>query len=346
VAVSDETQGTGRASRGSALGVLLTAGGAIILALAVAEAGLRVYSHLVPNADVEFVRYARLMKRSTPGAKTSFRHAPGASVRLMGVDVTTDDRGFRDEPPVVPPDVRIGLLGDSVTFGWGVRYGERFSELLEERWSAALGRPVELVNTGHGNYNASQERALLEEVLGPEPLDGIVQAWYVNDAEPTPSWHASPWYANLHTAVFLWAKADLLRRRAGARASYVDYYRGLYEEGAPGLAEFRSALDGIGEWAAARNLPWVFVILPEFHGFAEDGPFRGIYALVAEEAARAGARVVDVTGAFRDTDPRTVWVAYNDVHPNDRGHAIVAEAIATAVDPRLFEGGGVPEVAP
>jgi lysophospholipase L1-like esterase len=317
--------------------------GALVLALGLVEVGLRAYSRLVPNADVEFVRYARLMKRSTPGAATSFRHAPNARVRLMGVDVRTDARGFRDEPPPVPPAVRLGLLGDSITFGWGVAYGERFSELLEERWSRALGRPVELVNTGHGNYNTAQERALLEEALATEGLNVVLQVWYVNDAEPTPPHRGLPWYGRFRSAVFLWAKTDLLRRRAGTRSTYVDYYRDLYRPEAAGLAELREALEGIGAWTRARGLPWVFVILPEFHDFAPDGPFEAVYALVAREAREAGAQVVDVTGAFRDTDPKSVWVAYNDVHPNARGHAIIADAIALAVDPARLAGGPEPQ---
>jgi len=39
---------------------------------------------------------------------------------------------------------RIALLGDSITFGWGVAYGDRFSERQERIWSEAAGVPVEL----------------------------------------------------------------------------------------------------------------------------------------------------------------------------------------------------------
>jgi lysophospholipase L1-like esterase len=80
------------------------------------------------------------------------------------------------------------------------------------------------------------------------------------------------------------------------------------------------------------------VVLPEFHGFDPDGPFRDVYALVEERARAAGARVVDVTGAFDGVDPSTVWVAANDVHPNAKGHRIIADALAGPIAAALAEG--------
>jgi hypothetical protein len=120
----------------------------------------------------------------------------------------------------------------------------------------------------------------------------------------------------------------------GTRESYVDYYRGLYESGAEGFSPFEEALGGIGEWTRTRSLPWIFVVLPEFHDF--DGAFEDVYDLVRAKASAAGAIVVDATAAFRGHDPASIWVAYNDVHPNARGHAIIAEAILDQVDPAIF----------
>ena len=313
----------------TALGLVL----GVVVALALVEAGLRFYSWLTPNADVEFVRYARLMKKSADHSATSFRHLSGARARLMGVDVAIDARGFRDEKK--DADVRIALLGDSITFGWGVRYGQRFSEILEDAWSTALGRSVELINTGHGNYNTAQEHAMLEEAFAREPIAGVIQVWYVNDAEPTPPHRDLPWYGRFQTAVFVWAKTDLLKRRAGARSTYVEYYRDLYRPDAPGFDAFTTALRGVGEWTRARGVPWVFVVLPEFHSF-EPGALDEVYRRVTALAAESGAIVVDATTAFHGVDPATIRVAYNDVHPNAKGHAIIAEAIRKSIDPLLF----------
>ncbi|NNE43723.1 MAG: SGNH/GDSL hydrolase family protein, partial [Gemmatimonadetes bacterium] len=144
----------------------------------------------------------------------------------------------------------------------------------------------------------------------------------------------APWYARFHLAIFVWGKADLLQRRAGVRETYQDYYRALYRDDAPGYPAFREALQATGRWTAERGLPWVFVILPEFHEFP--GPFADVYSRVRRDAEAAGARVIDITEAFADADPATMWVARNDVHPNARGHAAIAAAIRERVDPALF----------
>jgi lysophospholipase L1-like esterase len=305
--------------------------------LVLLELALRLYSRITPNADVEFVRYAQAMKAAAPASGMRFRHTPGSRHRLFGVDVQIDSRGFRDSEVGPAGDAAsVVLLGDSITFGWGVRYGERFSELLEEEWSAA-GRRVELVNTGHGNWNTAQEYAALEELFGGSSPDGILQVWYINDAEPTPAHREPPWCARFHLAIFAWSKIDLLERRFGARPSYVDYYRGLYATGSPGLAAFDEALLRTGAWAAARGVPWAFVLLPEFHEFP--GPFAEVYAQVRAAAAAAGANVVDLTGAFDGVEPSTVWVARNDVHPNAKGHSLIARGILEHLDAAWFRRG-------
>jgi lysophospholipase L1-like esterase len=315
---------------------------AVVLCLALLEVGLRVYCSLQPNADVEFYRYAKLMKASAPGSRVSFRHTPGSRLELFGVDVSINSLGFRDVElvtPKPPGTTRLFLLGDSITFGWGVPYGERFSEILEREWSAATGRPFELVNTGHGNYNTAQEYALLVEELSHEACDGLLQVWYINDAEPTPPHRVAPWYTRFYTAIFLWAKKDLLKRRVGSRETYVDYYCDLYTKGAPGRSAFTAALTGTGTWARERGVPWVFVVLPEFHDFDPGGPFAEVYAIVKREAAEAGAIVVDSVPAFANLEPSTLWVAPNDVHPNAAGHAVIARAILESVSPELFGRG-------
>jgi lysophospholipase L1-like esterase len=334
----DEAPGDVLSGRRRLLFTALTLLIMLAVCLGCLEAGLRIYCHFKPNADVEFFRYANLMKAGATDSRVVFMHEPRMKLRLMGVDVETNSRGFRDiEYPARKPagTKRIGLLGDSVTFGWGVPYGSRFSEIIEDRWNASGQAPFEVVNTGHGNYNSSQEYAMLEDLLGGDDLDGVIQVWYINDAEPLPTHRDAPWYSHFYTYIFFWSKFDLISRRAGERKTYDDYYRDLYAEGAPGAAAFKQALRQTGEWARGRHVPWVFVVLPEFHSF-DDGRFNGVYDEVRRTAAEAGAVVVDVTGDFKGQDPASVWVAYNDVHPNAKGHAIIAEGILKRVDPSVF----------
>jgi lysophospholipase L1-like esterase len=89
------------------------------------------------------------------------------SVHVSGV-------GFRGPEPVAP---RIACLGDSTTFGWGVRE--------EEAWPALLGEQlgVEVLNAGVPGYSSYQGLATLDRVLALKP-DVVVLAYMIRDADP------------------------------------------------------------------------------------------------------------------------------------------------------------------
>jgi lysophospholipase L1-like esterase len=105
--------------------------------------------------------------------------------------VHTNTRGFRtaefgDTP--APGVVRIVVLGDSSTFGWGVEhfetYAERLGTALAERWSVDRSR-IEIVNLGVPGYSSFQGRVLLERfALGLAP-DAIVWSYLSNDGAVT-----------------------------------------------------------------------------------------------------------------------------------------------------------------
>jgi len=66
-----------------------------------------------------------------------YRHQPNLERDYQGVSVQTNALGFRDKPILdkQPDELRIMFLGDSVTFGWGVRQEDIFArgagEMLE-----------------------------------------------------------------------------------------------------------------------------------------------------------------------------------------------------------------------
>jgi len=80
-----------------------------------------------------------------------------------------EQTGSLKEPGVF----RILILGDSVSFGWGVARDETFGAVLERELNATRG-PVrfEVVNTGRPMVNTSYELGVLLG-LSPETLDGV-----------------------------------------------------------------------------------------------------------------------------------------------------------------------------
>ena len=94
--------------------------------------------------------------------------APPRALERSRWSVHTNSRGFRTPEfadQAAPGVVRIVVLGDSSTFGWGVEhfetYGEQLGTALARRWSIARSR-IEIVNLGVPGYSSFQGRVLLE----------------------------------------------------------------------------------------------------------------------------------------------------------------------------------------
>lgn len=60
-------------------------------------------------------------------------------------------------PPKLQSEYRILVLGDSVTFGFGMGESETFTSRLERALRATSDRSVRVINSGVGGYNTVQE---------------------------------------------------------------------------------------------------------------------------------------------------------------------------------------------
>ena len=148
--------------------------------------------------ELEMWKYAREVKMRDARPDLGHRHRPQAEARLMGVDVRTDSRGLRG-PEIADKAAagvaRIAFVGDSITMGWGVAEKETFAHQVIEGLVKA-GRKVDGFNLGVGNYNTLQELSLFREVGAPLKPDIIVLAYFINDAEPMPSYSDTGWISD------------------------------------------------------------------------------------------------------------------------------------------------------
>lgn len=91
---------------------------------------------------------------------------PSIRERFGPVVVSTNSKGFRSPEfgEKVPGEFRVLSLGESTTFGAGVRDKETYSFLLEQHLSRLEGAPrYSVINAGVGAYSSFQSRVLLEE---------------------------------------------------------------------------------------------------------------------------------------------------------------------------------------
>lgn len=99
--------------------------------------------------------------------------------RQFKVAIETNSRGLRDREFAAKGErQRILVLGDSVSFGWGVEAEQAFPKQLESlQAERAARRPFEVVNAGVWGYNTLQERAYVEGGTGGYEPDLVLVAF-------------------------------------------------------------------------------------------------------------------------------------------------------------------------
>jgi lysophospholipase L1-like esterase len=304
------------------LAILLTLSLGIFLV--VSEVALRIYLNRNISFDVEMGRYARILEAPSENPRIRHRQRPDTDVRLMGVPVRTNSVGLRDAPITVERDDRwrVVILGDSLTFGWGVPVEQTFATLLESRLSEH--RPTEVINFGHVNYNTVQQVNLFIEAGLEYQPDQVVLFYFINDAEPVPAPSHPSWLGSLRIATFYGSRLNALRARFDESAGYRDYYAAFYDEDAPGWRDARDAFVELRTVCSAHEISLQVVVLPELHEL-EHYPFTREHELLGAFLHANEIPFVDLTASFADeADPASLWVAVDDAHPNARGHERIA----------------------
>ena len=312
---------------------------ALLLLSIVVAVGLEGYVRLVIDDglhfDLEMWKYAREVKQVAADPILGHEHRPGAAAHLMGVDVRINRLKLRDAeyPYERPPGVqRVLMLGDSVTFGWGVPVADTVAKRLE-RQLRARGRHVEVINTGVGNYNTTMElEYFFAEGFRYDP-QVVVLNYFINDAEPVPTYRA-PNLLQRHSYAYVWlsGRLDVLARLLTRRQNWADYYLALYE--APGWTAVQQSIARLTAYCRDRGIGVLIANYPELR---ELKPYRfdRVRTLVRETAERNGAAYLDLYDAVRDETPERLWVTKPDDHPSSYAHGLFADAMVATVSRML-----------
>jgi len=297
------------------------------------EVLVRFYLQFNTVYDIEMSRYAIELKIPSENPKIGHKHRPNAKAHLMNVDVTINSHGFRDHEHSIDKNgaYRIAFLGDSLTFGWGVKENETFKKILET--SLNKTRSTDIINFGTGNYNTEQEVNLfLETGLKYNP-DKVVIFYFINDAEPTRP--KSPWSFLEHSRMisFYWSRINNLLGRWNTGRSFASFYSNLYDEKQPGWQNAKAAFSKLNEECQKRNIKLQVVLLPELHNL-KDYPFRKQHNLVLEYLKLLKVPALDITDDFKNYPiPMNLWVSLDDAHPNAIAHRMISDSIQDFIKP-------------
>ncbi len=345
------------APRAVARASLLLAG--VVIALGATEAYLRVSGLGSPTsgADVnlKWEPTSPYVQRSTLPGTVFAPNYVGAQVyrsvvtgaEVHRVDVRTSAvalRGADPDPTHAYP--RVLGLGDSLTFGQGVREQETFLQVFAEHAS----RRVEVLNAGVPSWNLASEVAWLGELGWPLAPDLVLVCTYVNDVEASvmlapeggdrPILLLSPDWAEVATG--LRGRSNLVNLvgrhfdRARMARAVAAVKQSRRTPNTTYLNELRAGLDpatmgaqyaALKETCNAHGVPCLVVMLPVLVDGAGD-PGTDLVDRLAELASGAGLGVVRVDRALDGLTPFDRFVLPADQHPSRAAHAAIGRALA------------------
>lgn len=264
------------------------------------------------------------------------------STRWYEMHVNANQAGYRDRlefPPALAAGQRhICFAGDSFTFGHGVAdVGDRFSDRVAEALESKQPGRFRVSNVGLPGLELRQLNDLLaNDVLKLDPkIDVLVYTIVLNDIEffdPRTARH----YEDINRSqpqFFLFRDTYFynflyFRSMQFTQPEVRDYYAYLQESYAgPPWQSMQQALGNLAMICSAHGIELRIVIFPFLHNLGPDYPFLDAHREIAEHCQRIGIPLLDLEPVFRERAGEDLVVNRFDAHPNERAHAIAAEAI-------------------
>ena len=256
--------------------------------------------------------------------------------------VRTNNLGFRERvfsETKAPGTYRIAVIGDSFTYGNGIRQQDRYSDLLQTQ----LPPTFEVLNFGVAGANTPEHLVSAERIVPRFRPDFVLLQWYVNDVEDDDSTgrpRSMPlmpfrWLHNwLNDSSALYTVANMQWAETQAAMGFTDSYpaylqRRFADPKSHDSVLDRSLLRALIEFCRGLGVPIGIVLFPDTAGgLGADYPFAYLHDRVLETCAAEGITCVDLRKDFAAVKRRqSLWANTLDHHPSARANAIAAERI-------------------
>lgn len=324
--------------------LLVTIGMLVFFILA--EIGVRIYTSVSKNFDIEMLTYAKKLKRRASIPGLSHEHIPGSSAEIMRVRIDINQSGFRGPglPPVKPQNEhRILVLGSSITIGWGVPFENVFTTLLEKRLNqdaAASGKDGDnpenrqvyrVINSGIANYNTLLEALYLKKKLYRFQPDTVVLHYFINDAEILSPGGAGFLIRHSRLAALVYNRVSQFIEAKKNKYKHIgEYYRDLYRDDSRGWQEAKQAILDIHAFCQQSGIRFMVLMQPDLHDLSAGSLQEQCHHKIKSFLETHRISYHDLMPAFRErfgADPSAIWVNPDDSHPTAPGHQVMAEGL-------------------
>ena len=314
----------------------------ISMCLIVSEVFVRIVIDDGMEYNLEMWKYARKLKRVAKHSDQGHQHIPDKSAFLMGVNVKINSQGYRNkEISITPPQgvTRIMMLGDSLTFGWGVPSDETVSSRLEDLLNnSRKDKSFEVINTGIGNTNTEMQVAsFLDKGVLFSP-DIVVLNYFINDAEPIPRPTKNIFMKHSAAYVFFSLRWGSIKRLFFGGKQWFQYYNDLYSNENESWIRAKDAISKLSNYSHSKDIKLIIVNYPELHQLTPY-PFDQVTSKLKNVADEHRVQFVDLLPSVKDESESDLWVSQQDQHPNSLACKLIAHAIQKALVKNLpFKG--------
>jgi lysophospholipase L1-like esterase len=296
------------------------------------------------------------MSSSNTGYHYSYR--PGARVNLHGIHYEINNLGLRDRPLKQEKSYgtrRVLNIGDSLTFGYGVRLEETFAKKLENLLNEEGTKTYESINFGVDGYSVSQELGFFKDkgfLLNPDLIilwlfiDDIYRCDYRFALGSRQGCHYEGIIHDLYTMLLsrwhtLWAVHAIGER--GFMPWFREITQGQNGESSTSLwdsrfvdsrpldeekwQQFVRQLLEFQSLAKTISADFLVVNLPELNWQNGNYKFSYFNQAVKNFCQLHGIHYFDILPVLQKRDPQAYWYSLCDPHYNALAHSVVAETI-------------------
>ena len=232
--------------------------------------------------------------------------------------------------------IRIGVLGDSITLGAGIKdVQNRFSNILERKLRDS-GYNVEVYNLGKSGYDTEAEIEVYNKVKSLN-FDLIVWQYYINDIQPKDSSTGTKILERngqkakiikfvSNTSFFLdylyWRFSSVYTSTiVSLRTADIDQYKDkkVLAQHKENITSFINSLKSENKKIAVVMFPSIDLIDKEYPTFIND--------IMISHFRENGIEPVDLLEYLRGQNPEKLMASRFDSHPNEEVHRLAADKI-------------------
>ncbi len=262
--------------------------------------------------------------------------------RWFALHTRLNEMGCRDKEWSVDKSdgiPRIAFVGDSFAYGWGIKdVANRFTDIIQARFDKKQPHHTEVMNVAKPGWGTEKQINPIEDMIDRYHVDEIVLCYVPNDIErllPTsqefnPTKPPNSGFFNLDSSCLV----DYLYRRVWLPRIptvrvYHDWLANGYSD--PEIWNLQQQqLESIAHYCRQHDVTLRVVLLPfiKTGGQKYDAP--SLHSALTNFFNDINVDVLDLLPEISNVDSQSLVVNKLDAHPNEKAHAIFAEAIWNA----------------